>query len=79
MWYRHPMSPEQFRELNQELVSIRSKVDNLCGDLRVCFGADSLPVYRAEEILAAVQRLEWELQREQAKLISRASRGAGIL
>jgi hypothetical protein len=77
MWYRRPVSAEQFRELNHELVNIRSTVDNLCGELRSAFGVDSLPVYRAEEILAAVQRLEWELQREQAKPISRATGGGG--
>jgi hypothetical protein len=67
------MTPEEMREMNRELATLRSRMENLCSDLKYSFGAESRPVFRAEEALDAVKRLEWELQREQAKPISRAS------
>lgn len=73
MFHRIALTPEQFREMNRELATLRSRMENVCGDLKYSFGSESRAVFRAEEALDAVQRLELELQREQAKPISRAS------
>ena len=63
---RHPMSIQQRRILKQDLAELREKLAEVVSLLRACYGENKEPFIRARETAAALQRLEWVLEREEA-------------
>ena len=49
-------------ELKQELALYRERFAEIAAELRSAHGAGSVHVQRAEEVSAAVQRLQWVLE-----------------
>jgi hypothetical protein len=63
---RQPMSIQQRRILKQDLTELREKLAKVVSLIRACYGENKEPFVRAEETAAALQRLEWVLEREEA-------------
>jgi hypothetical protein len=56
------------------LILVEERLQDVAILMRVCYGEESHAVTRADETLAALQRLKWELER--AKLPKHASASA---
>ena len=63
---RQPMSIQQRRILKQDLTELREKLAEVVSSIRAGYGENTEPFVRAEETAAALQRLEWVLEREEA-------------
>ena len=61
---RHPMTVQQRQLLKQDLAELREKLTDVVSLIRACYGETTEPVIRAGEAAAALQRLEWALERE---------------
>ena len=61
---RHSMTVQQRALLAQDLAETRSKVEGIVDLMRTCFGEDADAFVRAQEVGAALQRLEWALERQ---------------
>jgi len=69
----NPQSQERFSLEEQEtiathLASSKALMDRLAGCLKSRLPEEQLVVLRAEEVLAALQRLEWQLERSIGRL-----------
>jgi len=60
----HKMTKDQRQTLDQDLATIMESLGSIANLLRACYGDADPSVYRAEEALAAVQRLLWALERK---------------
>lgn len=60
----YPMTKDQQKTLNQELVSTVENLERMTTLLRACYGEKDTRVVRADESRGAVQRLIWALERE---------------
>ena len=67
---RHPMTIQQRQLLKKDLVELREKLAEVVSLVRVCYGENKEAFVRAEETAAALQRLEWVLEREEAMVSS---------
>ena len=56
---------QQEGELREDVASIEEKLHSIARLMRVCHGEDSRLAVRADEILCALQRFNWELERVQ--------------
>lgn len=63
---------EQSRNLNRDLAEIISRLDRIVSVLRVSFDQEDPPVFRAQEVRAAVQRLVWAIDRQSKSAASSA-------
>ena len=61
---RHPMTIQQRQVLKKDLAELREKLAKVVSLIRACYGEKEEPFVRAEETAAALQRLEWVLERE---------------
>ena len=66
MAQRYPASPEQRNELILQMEQLQLNSQSLLDQIRTMFGEDDPKTGRAEEVQAAVVRLERELARESA-------------
>lgn len=57
--------------LAKELASLRSEVDGLAASLKKDHGEEAEVTVRAEELSAAIQRLEWAVLRWQPRAVAR--------
>ena len=62
---RHPLTGEQRKQLDQDLIQIEERLQEIIELMGVCYGEDSQPAVRAEETVSALQRLKWALERAQ--------------
>jgi len=60
---RHRLTSEQRTLLRDDLTLIDEKLQDICVLMHACHGDDSQPAIRADETVAALQRLKWELER----------------
>ena len=67
---RHPMTIQQRQALKQDLGELRGKLAEVVSLIRAGYGENTEPFVRAEETAAALQRLEWVLEREEAMVSS---------
>jgi hypothetical protein len=67
---RYPMTIQQRQVLQQDIAELREKLAEVVSLVRVCFGENKEAFVRAEETAAALQRLEWVLEREEAMVSS---------
>jgi hypothetical protein len=70
------MTIEQSRNLNQDLTEIKARMDHILTVLRVSFDEEDAPVFRAQEVRAAVQRLVWALDRKSHSAVGSMHPGA---
>jgi hypothetical protein len=61
---RDPATIEQQELLKLDLAELKAKLDNLVDSIRSCHGQQSAAYMRAQEIVGAVQRLEWAIDRD---------------
>ena len=61
----YPMTIQQRQVLKQDLAELREKLAEVINLIRTCYGENKEPFVRAEETAAALQRLEWVLEREE--------------
>jgi len=68
-----PISRHQRESLQPDLTEIKGKLQGIASLLRGWYGEETQPYTRALETLAALQRLEWALERENLE-VARAAR-----
>ena len=66
MAQRYPATPEQRKELALQMEQLQIDCQTVVDQVRTMFGEDDPKTGRAEEVRAAVVRLERELARESA-------------
>jgi len=69
------VSAEQRRLLQPDLTEVRDKLEGIAKLLKTWCGDEARPFTRAVETLAALQRLEWALEREEPKFLKAAGTG----
>lgn len=67
------VSVQQRQLLQPDLMEVRGKLEGIARLLKTWCGDEAQPFTRAVETLAAVQRLEWALERDEPEF----SRSAG--
>jgi hypothetical protein len=60
----HPMTKDQRQALDKDLAAIMENLENVATLLCACYDDKAVPVWRAGEARAAVQRLLWALERQ---------------
>ena len=63
----HPLTPEQRIQLGEDLALVKERMQNIAVLMHACYSDESQEAIRADEVGAALQRLEWELDRMQPK------------
>jgi hypothetical protein len=66
MAQRYPATPEQRKELAVQMEQLQTICQSVVDQVRTMFGEDDPKTGRAEEVRAAVVRLERELARDSA-------------
>lgn len=66
MAQRYPATPEQCKELALQMAQIQFNCQSVVDQVRTMFGEDDPKTGRAEDVRAALVRLERELARETA-------------
>ena len=64
---RHPLTVEQRRQLDQDIAIVQERLQNISVLMHACYGDESQPAIRADEVDGALQRLKWQLERMKAK------------
>jgi hypothetical protein len=62
------LSPEvststRFKDRYGELIAIKAKAQHFAAEASTAYGPESRVSFRSEELVNAIQRLEWELMR----------------
>ena len=58
------MTVQQRQLLKRDLAELREKLTDVVSLIRSSYGETTEPATRAEETLAALQRLEWAIERD---------------
>ena len=61
---RNGLALSRFGSLDVQLAALRADIDELARSFSDEYDEDSEPVQRAEQLSAAIQRLEWALERQ---------------
>jgi hypothetical protein len=69
-----PFANEQIVQLRRDWTFVGERLQDIAILMRACYGEDSQAVVRADEAVAALQRLKWELER--TKLLKHATASA---
>ena len=64
---QHPLTREQEAHLRDDLAAVEELLQAIGILMRACHGEDSQVAIRADEMLCALQRFRWELERVQQK------------
>lgn len=64
MFSEHPLSPEQIRQMFSDLNEMKLRAEEMAKFARGGFGAEDQRTIRAEELVAAIQRMQWAIERE---------------
>ena len=59
----YPLTGEQRTQLDQDLKLIQERLRAVGVLMHACYGDESQAAIRADEVEAALQRLNWELER----------------
>ena len=63
----YPLTIEQRTQLERDLNAVQERLQNIAVLMHACYGDESQPAIRADEVGGALQRLQWELERIQRK------------
>ena len=64
---RYPLTIEHRTQLERDLNAVQELLQNISVLMHACYGDESQPAIRADEVAGALQRLKWELERIQPK------------
>jgi len=67
---QHPLTREQEAQLQDDLAAVEELLQAIAILMRARYGEDSQVSIRADEMLCALQRFDWELERVQQKTIA---------
>jgi hypothetical protein len=67
MLIHHPLTPEQRSQLREDLVLVEERSQDIATLMHARYGDESQAAIRADEVIAALQRLKWQLDRMQPK------------
>ncbi len=67
---RYPMTQEQRQLLQQDIAEAKTKLEEIASLVRTCCGDETEPGIRAAEMLAALQRLQWAIERAETESAS---------
>jgi len=60
---QRPLTCQQEARVHDDLAAVEEKLHAFTSLTRACYGEDSQVFIRADEILCALQRFKWELER----------------
>ena len=60
----NPLTKEQLRQMKRDLDEMKVRADEMASLLGTGFGAEDQRALRAQELSAAIQRLQWAFDRE---------------
>jgi hypothetical protein len=63
----HPITRDQQTQLREDLAAVEELLQAIGILMRACYSEDSQVTIRADEMLCALQRFNWELERVQVK------------
>ena len=63
---RYTLTDEQLQQMKRDLVDMKLRAEEMAHLLEVGFGEGHQKTIRAAEVNAAVQRLQWEFERDSA-------------
>jgi hypothetical protein len=66
----YPLTNDQIQEVQQDVLEMKTRSDEIARLLSAAFGEADRRTIRAEEITAAFERLQWEMQRSNANAAS---------
>ena len=64
---RHALTSDQRAQLQHDLETVEEILQSTSILMRACYGEDSQAATRADEANGALQRLRWELERNERK------------
>jgi hypothetical protein len=64
---RYPVTRQQETQLRDDLSAVEELLQGVAVLMRACHGEDSQVTIRADEMLCALQRFTWALERMQEK------------
>jgi len=62
------LTAEEYRIISQQIESSKTIFDQISAALKSKFAEEELLVMRADDVHAALQRLEWQLERDLGKV-----------
>lgn len=60
---QNPLTVEQLRQMQRDLVEMKMRSDEMSALLCAGFGADDQRTFRAQELSSAILRLQWAIER----------------
>jgi hypothetical protein len=63
---RYPLTIDQVRQVKNDLDGMRARAEEISQLMQAGYGDADRKFIRAEEVNAAIQRLQWELERNSA-------------
>lgn len=60
---RYPLTISQLRQAQDDLVAMQERAEEISQLMTAGYGASDPKAVRADELKAAIQRLQWELER----------------
>jgi len=66
----NPLTIEQRYSLDQDIAAINERIQSIAVLMKACYGEDSQPAIRADQVAGALQRFKWALERVQPKTMS---------
>ena len=63
MMDRYPLTVAQLRQAREDLAAMRERAEEISKLMMAGYGPSDRKAVRADELNAAIQRLQWELER----------------
>ena len=73
MFSKHPLTLEQGRQMGRDLDEMKIRAEEMAQLASGGFGPKDQRTIRAEELVAAIQRMQWAIEREGKTLAAGAS------
>jgi hypothetical protein len=64
---RYPLTVAQLRQAKEDLAAMKERAEEISQLLAAGYGSSDQKAIRADELNAAIQRLQWELERNAGK------------
>jgi hypothetical protein len=65
-----PLTNDQAVQLRHDLTLVEERLQDIAILMRISYGEESQPVIRADETVAALQRLKWALERTNVRALA---------
>jgi hypothetical protein len=70
---RYPLTVAQLRQAKEELAAMKERAEEIARLMAAGYGASDPKAIRAGELNAAIQRLQWELERSAGSIADATS------